>query len=234
MLAKHMSRSAILLGLFALVGTGLVATIFTSTEERIAEAERAFMLRSLNAVIQPASYDNDLFTDMMMVSSPELLGTTEPVPVFRARKAGKPVALAIIPIAPEGYVGPIKLLVAIRVDGTVLGVRVLSHHETPGLGDAIEEKRSDWILGFDGHSLSNPEGKAWRVRRDGGKFDQFTGATITPRAVVKAVHNALKFYDRNRDRLFEQPSVTNIEAKTEPAKSAPAENASTTSAPARK
>jgi len=207
MLVKHMSRSAVLLGLFALVGTGIVATIFTGTEERIAEAERAFMLRSLHAVIPSTLHDNDIFTDMISVNSPELLGTTEKVPVFRARKNGQPVALAIIPVAPEGYVGPIKLLVAISADGTVLGVRVLSHRETPGLGDGIEEKRTDWILGFDGHSLSNPEGKGWRVRRDGGKFDQFTGATITPRAVVKAVHNALKYFERNRDKLFQQPAI---------------------------
>lgn len=219
MLTKHMSRSAILLGLFALVGTGIVAMIYTGTEERIAEAERAFMLRSLNAVIKPATYDNDLFTDMLTVTSEELLGTAEPVPVFRARKESLPVALAIIPTAPDGYVGPIKLLIAINVDGTVLGVRVLSHHETPGLGDAIEEKRTNWILGFDGHSLSNPESKGWRVRRDGGKFDQFTGATITPRAVVKAVHNALKFYERNRDHLFQQTSAQQpANSKPEPAK----------------
>jgi electron transport complex protein RnfG len=212
MLAKHMSRSAMLLGLFALVGTGIVAMIYTGTEERIAEAERAFMLRSLHAVIRPEMYDNDIFADMITVTSPELLGTKDPVPVFRARKDGKPVALAIIPIAPDGYVGPIKLLVAITVDGTVLGVRVLNHHETPGLGDGIEEKRSKWILGFNGHSLSNPEGKGWHVRRDGGKFDQFTGATITPRAVVKAVHNALTFYERNKERLFQQSAIS----KTEP------------------
>lgn len=218
MLAKHMSRSAVLLGLFALVGTGIVAMIFTGTEERIAAAERAFMLRSLNAVIPATSYDNDIFNDMIHVTAPALLGTTENVPVFRARKNGEPVALAIIPVAPDGYVGPIKLLVAISVDGNVLGVRVLSHRETPGLGDGIEEKRTDWILGFDGHSLSNPEGKGWRVRRDGGKFDQFTGATITPRAVVKAVHYALKYFERNRDRLFQQPSIVKTEMKTEPAK----------------
>ena len=223
MLAKYMGRSAILLGLFALVGTGIVAVIFTGTEDRIAAAERAFMLRSLNAVIPSPSYDNDIFTDTINVNSVELLGTTDKVPVFRARKNGKPVALAIIPVAPEGYVGPIKLLVAISVDGTVLGVRVLSHRETPGLGDGIEEKRTDWILGFDGHSLSNPEGKGWRVRRDGGKFDQFTGATITPRAVVKAVHNALKYFERNRDRLFQQPSIIKTEMKTE-TKTEPAKN----------
>ena len=212
MLARHMSRSAMLLGLFALVGTGIVALIFTGTEERIAAAERAFMLRSLHAVIRPELYDNDIFADMITVTSPELLGTKESVPVFRARKDGKPVALAITPVAPNGYVGPIKLLVAISVDGTILGVRVLSHHETPGLGDAIEEKRSNWVLGFNGHSLSNPEDKGWHVRRDGGQFDQFTGATITPRAVVKAVHKALKFYELNKDKLFQQPEIS----KTEP------------------
>ncbi|MBN4079145.1 electron transport complex subunit RsxG [Beggiatoa alba] len=201
-MAKHMSRSALLLGLFALVGTGIVALIFAGTKEPIAEAERAFMLRSLHAVIRPELHDNDIFADMIHVTSPKLLGTDKPVPVFRARKAGKPVALAITPSAPDGYVGPIKLMVAISFDGTVLGVRVLSHRETPGLGDGIEDKRTDWILGFNGHSLNNPDSKGWRVRRDGGKFDQFTGATITPRAVVKAVHNALKYFERDRDKLF--------------------------------
>lgn len=207
MLGRYMSRSALLLGLFALVGTGIVALIFTGTKEPIAAAERAFMLRSLHAVIKPGLHDNDIFNDMITVTDPERLGTKDPVPVFRARKNGNPVAVAILPIAPEGYVGPIKLLVGITVDGTILGVRVISHRETPGLGDSIEAKRSDWILGFNGHSLSSPNSKAWAVRRDGGQFDQFTGATITPRAVVKAVHNALKFYERNKDWLFQRPAL---------------------------
>ncbi len=215
MLGKYMSRSAILLGLFALVGTGIVALIFTETKEPIAEAERAFMLRSLHAVINPEMHDNDIFNDMITVTDPERLGTKNPVPVFRARKNGQPVAMAIILIAPEGYVGPIKLLVGITVDGTILGVRVINHRETPGLGDGIEAKRSNWILGFDGHSLSDPDSKAWAVRRDGGQFDQFTGATITPRAVVKAVHNALKFYALNHDRLFKEPSLAPAKAQGE-------------------
>lgn len=214
MLAKYMSRSALLLGLFALVGTGIVALIFTNTEEPIAEAERNFMLRSLHEVIKPELHDNDIFNDMITVTNPDLLGTTDPVPVFRARKNGQAVALAILPIAPQGYVGPIKLLVGITVDGTILGVRVISHRETPGLGDGIEATRSDWILGFDGHSLSNPESKKWAVRRDGGQFDQFTGATITPRAVVKAVHNALKFYQRNKDELFQRPTITQTKSSS--------------------
>lgn len=207
MLTKHMSRSALLLGLFALVGTAIVAIVFTGTEKPIADAERAYMLRSLHSVIKPELHDNDIFTDHIEVHSLDYLGTDKPVPVFRARKNGLPVALAITAFAREGYVGPIKLLVGIDTQGTVLGVRVLSHRETPGLGDAIDEKRSDWIFGFDGHSLNNPESKDWRVRRDGGVFDQFTGATITPRAVVKAVRNALKFFEKNKERLFTEKSI---------------------------
>ena len=207
MLTQHMSRSAILLGLFALVGTGLVAVIFSGTEEPIAEAERAHMLRSLHSVIKPELHDNDIFTDTIDVTSKQYLGTNKPVPVYRARKNGLPVALAITPTTSEGYVGPIKLLVGIDIKGTVIGVRVLSHRETPGLGDAIDEKRSDWIFGFDGHSLKNPESSDWRVRRDGGYFDQFTGATITPRAVVKAVHNALIFFEKNKEQLFTKKSI---------------------------
>ena len=207
MLGRHMGRSGLLLGFFALVGTALVALTYTGTEQRILEAERAHMLRSLNAVIRPGLYDNDNFNDFIQVQDSKLLGTDAPVMVFRARRGDQPVAAAIIPTAPAGYVGPIKLLVGINMQGEVLGVRVLTHKETPGLGDRIEERRSDWILSFDGHSLQNPEPKYWRVRRDGGVFDQFTGATVTPRAVVKAVHDALKFFAENRLLLFTTPSI---------------------------
>ena len=206
MLARHMGRSALLLATFAVVGTGLVALTFTITKTRIAEAERTHMLQSLNAVIKPDSYDNDIFNDFIEVTAPDQLGTPVPVTVFRARRGEQPVAVAIIPTAPEGYVGPIKLLVGIDMNGTLLGVRVLSHKETPGLGDKIEERRSPWIFSFDGRSLKDPEPKAWRVRRDGGQFDQFTGATITPRAIVKAVYNTLQYFEANKLHLFTAPS----------------------------
>lgn len=208
MLSKHVLRSAVLLGLFALVGTGLVAMVFTTTKDPIAEAERAYMLRSLNSVIKKELYDNDIFTDYIEVTSADYLGTDKPVPVFRARKNNQPVAVAITPVARQGYVGPIKLLVGIDINGTIIGVRVLQHRETPGLGDAIEEKRSNWIFGFDNRSLDNPESKNWRVRRDGGVFDQFTGATVTPRAVVRAVHDALKYFKKNQETLFTQKSLS--------------------------
>jgi electron transport complex protein RnfG len=202
-----MIRSALLLGLFGVLGTGLVAITYEGTAERIAHAERQFMLRSLNAVIPKELYNNDIFNDVIEVNSP-LLNSKEPSPIFRARKDGQPTALAIICVAPEGYVGPIKLMVGMDTSGTVTGVRILSHQETPGLGDAIEKKRSDWILGFNGHSLQNPEFKGWQVKRDGGQFDQFTGATITPRAVVKAVRNALKYYEETGEALFQRPRLS--------------------------
>ena len=107
-------------------------------------------------------------------------------------------------LAPDGYGGPIQLLVGINYDETVAGVRVVSHRETPGLGDGIDDRRSDWVLGFDGRSLSDPPPKQWAVERDGGLFDQFTGATITPRAVVKAVRDSLVYFSADKDALFTQ------------------------------
>ena len=202
MLAKHMLKTGLLLGLFAIVGTAIVAFTFDNTAERIADNEREFLLRSLHALIPENTHDNDIYADMRLVKDPELLGSRDPVPVYRARKNGKPVALAMTPIAPDGYNGAIKLLVAIAYDGTLLGVRVVSHKETPGLGDGIEIQRSPWIKAFDGRSLSNPDEAGWHVKKDGGVFDQFTGATITPRAVVKAVRKSLQYFAEHRDALF--------------------------------
>jgi electron transport complex protein RnfG len=196
-----MLRTALLLGLFAIIGTGLVAYTFKATEQPIAESRRAALLRSLHALVPPASHDNDLFTDIIQVSDARL-GGDKPMRVFRARLKGKPVALVLEAVAPDGYNGNIFLLVAIRHNGELLGVRVSQHRETPGLGDAIDEERSEWIHGFAGRSLSNPSASGWRVKRDGGEFDQFTGATITPRAVVKAVFNALQYYQAQGDALY--------------------------------
>jgi electron transport complex protein RnfG len=206
-LAKHMFKTGVLLGVFAIAGTALIAFTFDNTAERIAAQEREFLLRSIQALVPPSHYDNDLYSDAISVLSPELLGSRDPVPVYRARKDGKPVAVVMEPVAPDGYSGAIKLLVAIAYDGTILGVRVVSHQETPGLGDNIEIGKSNWITGFNGHSLSDLDAKEWHVKKDGGTFDQFTGATITPRAVVKAVHNSLKYFSRHRDALFAQTPV---------------------------
>jgi len=202
MVMKKMMLSATLLGLFAVAGTSLVALTNEVTRERIEQNERTTLLDSLHELVPSDRADNDLYSDRIEVTDLALLGTPDPVTVFRARKAGKPVAVVLTPVAPDGYGGDIKLLVAINYDGTIAGVRVVSHHETPGLGDKVEAERSDWILGFAGRSLENPSDDRWKVKKDGGVFDQFTGATITPRAVVKAVHNALRYYQEHRDELF--------------------------------
>ncbi|MBE9559884.1 MAG: electron transport complex subunit RsxG, partial [Proteobacteria bacterium] len=131
-----------------------------------------------------------------------ILSTKEETLAYRARKNSQNVAVVFTSVAPNGYNGSIRLLVGINADGSLSGVRVVKHRETPGLGDVVEISRSDWILGFDNKSLSDPDTRGWKVKRDGGVFDQFTGATITPRAVVKAVHNALLYFDKNQGMLF--------------------------------
>jgi electron transport complex protein RnfG len=208
MLTRYMVRSAVFLALFAVIGTALVAVTYEGTQEKIAAAEQAALERSLHEVIDPAMHDNDLYADVIYVHAPTALGSDENLPVFRARRDGKPVAMVIETVAPDGYSGDIRLLVGILYDGRVSGVRVIQHRETPGLGDPIERRKSDWIVSFNGRSLNDPEEKRWAVKRDGGIFDQFTGATITPRAVVRAVKNALHYYATNRDALFNRPPDT--------------------------
>lgn len=198
---KNMLIGGLILGLFAVVGTGLVAMTYNGTAERIAENERQALLRSLHQIVSPDSHDNDIYTDVIQVRDLSL-GTPQPVTVYRARQGKQPVAAVIASIAPDGYSGAIRLLVGIHYDGTLAGVRVVSHRETPGLGDAIEAERTDWILAFNGRSLENPEEKRWAVKKDGGVFDQFTGATITPRAVVQGVYNTLRYYQKHREALF--------------------------------
>jgi electron transport complex protein RnfG len=201
-LGKNMIIAASILGGFAILGAGLVGLTYESTKQRIADNDREFLLRTLNEMVPAEAYDNDIYTDTIEVHSRQLLGTTEAQTIYRARKNGRPVAIIITTTAPDGYNGDIKLLVALDVAGQIGGVRVLSHHETPGLGDAIEVDRSPWITRFFGHSLNAPDPQGWHVKKDGGVFDQFTGATITPRAVVKAVYRALIFYYLNRTALF--------------------------------
>ena len=200
-----MFKTAWLLAIFAVVSTGMLAYTYENTKEQVAINERESLLHTLHALVPPGAHDNDLYDDTITVRSPEYLGSREPVTVYRARKHGAPVAAILSVVAPDGYSGDIKLLIAIAYDGTMLGVRVASHKETPGLGDAIEVDRSNWILGFNGKSLDNPDEKGWHVKKDGGVFDQFTGATITPRAVVKAVHKSLKYFAAHRDELFARP-----------------------------
>ena len=199
--------AAFILCSFAVGGVGIVAVTHAVTDTRIAENQRDAMLKKLKAIVPAERVKNDPLTDRIQVSDQNLLGA--PVTdVYRVRDGDDPVALVLRPIVPDGYAGPIKLLVSVLADGRLGGVRVIEHHETPGLGDKIDEKKDDWIIAqFNGKSLGDPKPEKWHVKRDGGDFDQFTGATITPRSVVKAVKNTLLFVKQQGDKLYQAPAI---------------------------
>ncbi|GGD56677.1 electron transport complex subunit RsxG [Lacimicrobium alkaliphilum] len=201
-MTKSMQKNGLILAAFALVTTGLIAITDVFTSPVIQQQQRNELQKTLNSIIPPDWHDNDLEHDCTRVIAPELLGNAEEKTVYRARLNGQPQALAIETMTPNGYSGDISLIVGVDIAGNVSGVRVLQHRETPGLGDKIERRISDWILSFNGKSLTQENHKNWAVRKDGGDFDQFTGATITPRAVVNAVKNTLEFVAGRQEALF--------------------------------
>ncbi|MEJ8567392.1 electron transport complex subunit RsxG [Elongatibacter sediminis] len=205
-------RSAAALGLIAVLGTGVLALVHEVTRERIAEQEQRTMSRQLNEILDRRSYDNSLHEDVVTVRDATAFPGGQTVRVYRARRDGEPVAAVLWLGAPDGYNGWIDLLVGVTWDGVVTGVRVTWHNETPGLGDGIETARSDWVHAFAGRSLSDPPPARWKVRKEGGDFDQFTGATITPRAVVNAVARALAWFGEHRDTLFARPAEESAES----------------------
>lgn len=202
-LLRQMLRSALFLSLYVLLGVGLLLITKSLTNDMIDEAEQANTLEAFNQVLSPKVYDNDPLNDTIQVQDEAHLGTSAPVTVYRARKNGQPAGLIMKVIAPNGYSGDIEILLAVFPDGRISGVRVLKHKETPGLGDKIELRKSNWILSFNGRKLRDDNAPEWRVKKDGGNFDQFTGATITPRAVVGAVRKALEYINQQGAKLYE-------------------------------
>ncbi|KZX50952.1 Electron transport complex protein RnfG [Stutzerimonas frequens] len=221
-ISRSMLKNATVLGLFAIVTVGAVTLLQQGTAERIQAAERAAQVRALGEILPAGSYDNHLLDDSVLVQD-RLLGNRSPLPAYVAIKDGRPTAVILQAIAPDGYSGAIHLLVGIHADGRVAGVRVIGHRETPGLGDKIELAKSPWIRSFEGKSLTNPEADGWAVKKDRGEFDQFAGATITPRAVVGAVHRALQYFDAHKAELLAAEGATTeaagdaLESRTEPA-----------------
>lgn len=195
-------RVGLMLALFAIVATTLVAFTEESTREQIKENERLALLDAINVLVPKQAYDNNILNDTIVLPATPQLGTTGPTMVYRARKNSEPVAAVLSSVAPDGYSGSINILIAVYTDGRLAGVRVISHKETPGLGDKIDVQRDDWILQFAGLSLESPDKSRWKVKKDGGDFDQFTGATITARAVVNAIKRTLEFFEANQDKLF--------------------------------
>ena len=204
---KQVFITSVILSLFAVIGGGLVAFTEKSTAAQIQFNEKQTLLRTLNTIVPSEQYDNDITQSTITVDASQQLGTEKESVVYVAKKNNTPVAFIFNAIAANGYNGKIYLLVGIYTDGRVAGTRVVKHRETPGLGDAIEERRSDWILSFNNHSLDSLSEKQWKVKRDGGMFDQFTGATITPRAVVKAVHQALLYFEANKQQLLKSATM---------------------------
>ncbi len=200
--AEQMLRAGAVLGGFAIVAAGVLAGTHALTKDRIVAAQQQRLLTQLHAVLPAEHYDNDIAADTIELNEAQL-NPAAAVTVYRARRQGQPTAAIFQVMTPDGYSGPITLLIGVDLDGTLSGVRVVAHKETPGLGDKIDADRSDWILGFTGLSLSNPGPRDWKVKKDGGIFDQFAGATITPRAVVKLIHTTLVYYSEHREMVFE-------------------------------
>ncbi len=201
MLGRSITRNSVLLALFAVVTTLLIAGTYLQTRDRIALEERKAEERALLEIVPRDRHDNSMLDDTLPVPAGEL-GLREDKRIYIARLEDKAIA-AIIPVtAPDGYSGDIDLIVGVNADGSVAGVRALRHKETPGLGDKVDLSKSDWILGFNGRSLNNPERSGWAVKKDKGVYDQFTGATITPRAVVAATLRALDFSQSHAKMLF--------------------------------
>lgn len=206
--SQKVLHSGLLLALIALLGTALLTGVNALTHERIVEQEKRRMMQQLNAIVPAGSYNNKLLDDRIEMRDETWLRHPAPVTVYRARMDDRPVAALMIVTAPDGYNGDIRILLGINNEGLLLGARILAHRETPGLGDPISLDRSDWILGFTNKSLRDPDTSAWAVKKDGGVFDQFTGATVSPRAVVKTVRDSLLFFEANKVALFERTIET--------------------------
>ncbi len=205
---KAVSKNGLILGGFALLTTSIIALTYSYTHERIELAKERQLMSTLNQVVDESLHDNELHLDCVILPAVPELGN-KPQRVFRSRLNGQDTALILETTAPQGYSGAIDLVVALSAldsKNIVLGARVVNHKETPGLGDKIELRVSDWILGFKQVTYQDEIASRWKVKKDGGQFDQFTGATITPRAVVNAIKNAAQYGQQHMDSLFSMPS----------------------------
>lgn len=209
--SKSIGGSALVLWLYASAAGLLTVGIYLYTKDTITEQRRMAQVRALTQIIDDRLYDNELLDAVAVLPDPTALGQPQSAQAYIARKGGEVTAVILPMIVSDGYGGDMNLIVGVKTDGEITGVRVLSHNETPGLGDRIDVRKSVWIHTFAGRSLENPERGKWKVKKDGGVFDQFTGATITPRAVVKGVFNSLLYYEKHRDQLSApQPQTTPV------------------------
>ena len=201
-LFRNVLRTAAIMLAFAFIGTLLLASVFDATRAPIEASEKAARLSLFKEILPAQNYDNDLLASQVTIAPNALLGNRLPSIANVAKQQQQTAGVILEAIAHDGYSGDIKLLIAIRADGSISGVRVLAHKETPGLGDYIDIAHGNWIKLFDNESLEKTAAEKWQVKKDGGQYDYMVGATITPRAVVKAVKQALQFYQQNKQTLF--------------------------------
>ena len=213
MLGKSIGRNALLLGLFAILSTAIIAGTYLSAKEMIDKNIRMAEERALLEIIPKSRHNNSMLEDAHRINDSDSLGLRSEKQYYIARQDGEPVAVIFPATAREGYTGDIDMIIGINIDGTVAGVRVLSHRETPGLGDAIDIKKSPWINSFINKSLVNPTVDLWKVKKDKGVFDQFTGATITPRAVTKTVLQTLQYFNQHQQAILKQSITMDAEVK---------------------
>lgn len=205
---RQMGIAGALLVGFAVPAALILGLTYGFTKPKILANQAASLQASLNEILPRSSYDNNLLDDQVAIPASEQLGTQTVTTGYRARRGDQPLAVILSAIAPDGYSGNIELLIGIKANGELAGIRPIKHKETPGLGDKIEARKTDWVQQFPGRSLSNTTKKAWAVKKDGGDFDALTGATITPRAVVSAVQKALLYFAEHRPALLAPPTAT--------------------------
>lgn len=212
-MAKAAFHTAANLLFFALVGTSMLTLVYILTRDTIAQSIENEKRGLITQIVPATSYDNDIMKDTVRLVPDELLGAKEATTVYRGRMRGLPSIAVLQVTAPDGYSGKIDLIVAVHNDGRVAGVRVVSHNETPGLGDYIDIAKSEWIAVFNDSSLVNRKASDWKVKKDGGAFDYRAGATITPRAIVKAIHKALQYHAQHRDEIFAENKAASAQEK---------------------
>lgn len=195
-------KTGLTLAAIGAICTTLVAATYQVTKERIAANDKALLEQSLAPALSGLFFDSGVTESRLVLEPPHELPGNDPAVIYRVFAEGEPAAALFAVTARDGFSGAIRVLVGVEMDGTVTGVRILQHRETPGLGDKIESTRSDWVFQFDGRSLGDPVVAGWAIRGDGGEFDQLTGASITPRAVLKAIRDTLLYFDANRDEIF--------------------------------
>lgn len=212
--------NAIVLAIFALVSVSLTAITWVATQDRIQSEKEAALLRAIDNLIPKDAFANDPYTDCTLVTDAKLLGSSEPQQIWRLRDASNnPVGLIISAVAPNGYTGPIEFISGFKTSesygDSLAGVRVTAHQETPGLGDKIDERKSDWIYTLNDHEVTEIKLPKWQVKKDGGEFDGFTGATITPRALLAAITKTTEYYVNNKQTLYDAPSNCNLAETTD-------------------